>query len=81
MSDERILGIVAGQQSRILDRFYQVNGSLRRQYEGSGLGLAVIKEIAASHEGTIGVESRPGEGNTFRRSLPAMAPAEEQAHA
>ncbi|MGD8793012.1 MAG: ATP-binding protein [Anaerolineae bacterium] len=65
------IGIPAGHQERIFDRFYQVDGSFRRVYGGSGLGLALVKEIVETHRGAIRVQSEPGKGSTFTVALPA----------
>lgn len=71
VSDQGI-GIPAGHEERIFERFYQVDGTIRRQYGGSGLGLALVKEIVERHRGTVTVESREGEGTTFRVCLPEV---------
>ncbi|MFL7793246.1 MAG: ATP-binding protein [Anaerolineae bacterium] len=65
------IGIAPDQQERIFDRFYQVNGSSKRRYGGVGLGLALVKEIAEAHGGTVTVESRENEGSIFTVTLPA----------
>jgi len=59
------VGIPADQLERIFERFYQVNGSVRRQYGGVGLGLALVKSIVETYGGRVTVESRVGEGSTF----------------
>ena len=64
------IGIAPDQQKRIFDRFYQIDGSTRRQYGGLGLGLALVKEIVGVHGGVVDVESRVGEGSTFTVRLP-----------
>jgi len=64
------IGIAADQQSRIFGRFYQVNGTASRRYGGSGLGLAVVKEIVEAHGGSISVASVLGEGSTFTLYFP-----------
>ena len=66
------IGIAPDQQKRIFDRFYQVDGSSRRRYGGVGLGLALVKEIAEAHGGTVTVESRENEGSTFTVTLPVL---------
>ena len=50
--------------------FYQVDSSQTRDYEGSGLGMALAKELVELHHGTITVESREGKGSTFTVRLP-----------
>jgi signal transduction histidine kinase len=64
------IGIPLDQQQRIFDRFYQVDGSVRRRYGGMGLGLALAKEVIEAHGGTIGVESEEGKRSTFTVTLP-----------
>src|SRR5204862_550666 len=74
----------------ILDQFYQVDGSLTRKHEGTGLGLALVKRLVGMHGGEVGVQSRVGEGTSFHFRLPgavcamdepARDPAEEEADA
>ena len=66
------IGISPSEQSKIFQRFYQVDGSATRRYGGTGLGLAVAKAIIESHGGKIGVKSRPGEGSIFFFNLPKV---------
>ncbi len=67
------LGIPEDQLERIFERFYQVDGSMSRRFGGAGLGLALVKEIAEAHGGSVSVHSQPGEGSTFRVTLPVRA--------
>ena len=64
------IGIPPAQLQRIFERFTQVEGSASRRYEGSGIGLALAKEIVNLHGGTISVESEMGRGSTFTLKLP-----------
>ena len=64
------IGIPPEHLHRIFDRFAQVEGSATRRYEGSGIGLALVKEIVTLHGGKIVVESRQSYGSTFTLTLP-----------
>jgi signal transduction histidine kinase/class 3 adenylate cyclase len=64
------IGIPGDQLERIFDRFTQVEGSATRRYEGTGIGLALVKEIVDLHRGRIAVESKLGQGSTFTMTLP-----------
>ncbi len=64
------IGIPADQLPRVFDRFYQADASLTRAYEGTGIGLTLVKELVALHGGTLGVESTTGRGTTFTVRLP-----------
>ncbi len=55
---------------RIFERFYRVDRGRSRDEGGTGLGLAIVKHAAQRHGGRVEVESRPGEGATFRVLLP-----------
>jgi len=60
------IGIHQDQIDKIFDRFYQVDGSHTREHEGTGIGLALTKELVDLHKGKIEVESEEGKGTTFR---------------
>jgi len=67
---DRGLGIPPEKQGRIFERFYQVDASSRRRFGGMGLGLAIVEELLELQGSSIELESRPGEGSTFRFVLP-----------
>ena len=69
VSDQGI-GIAKEQQKRIFDRFYQIDSSATRRYEGTGVGLSIAKRIVEAHGGDIWVQSRLGKGSSFSFSLP-----------
>jgi signal transduction histidine kinase/class 3 adenylate cyclase len=64
------IGIPREYQSSIFERFTQVESSATRKYEGSGIGLALVKEIITLHGGEITLESELGRGSTFTMTLP-----------
>ena len=54
----------------MFDRFYQVDSSTTRAFRGTGLGLALVKDLLEQMGGTVGVESEQGVGSTFTVTLP-----------
>jgi len=69
------IGIAAGEQQRIFERFYRVDQARDRQSGGSGLGLPIVAEIAQAHGGGVTVWSKVGSGSTFTLRLPDGPPA------
>lgn len=63
-------GVRPQERKRIFDRFYRADDLLSRRTEGTGLGLAIAKKIVELHGGRIEVDSKVGEGSTFRVVLP-----------
>ena len=66
-------GIPLGDQQRIFERFYRVDGARSRATGGTGLGLAIVKHVCANHGGEATVWSEPGRGSTFTMRLPGAA--------
>jgi signal transduction histidine kinase len=64
------IGIPPREQERIFDRFYQVEPSLTRHFEGMGLGMSIAKGMVELHGGRIWVESVVGMGSSFTFALP-----------
>jgi signal transduction histidine kinase/CheY-like chemotaxis protein/ligand-binding sensor domain-containing protein/AraC-like DNA-binding protein len=74
-------GITEGSLPFIFDRFYQADDSHTRQGEGTGIGLALTKELVKLMEGTISVKSQIGKGTEFEVKLPIRQIAEyKEAH-
>jgi signal transduction histidine kinase/CheY-like chemotaxis protein/AraC-like DNA-binding protein len=71
-------GIKKEHQDKIFNRFYQVDDSTTREFEGSGIGLALTKELIELHGGTIEVTSEYGKGTTFIIRLPLGQSRETQ---
>lgn len=64
------IGISKENLTKVFDRFYQVDNSETRQYSGTGIGLALVKEFTEFLKGSIEVESEPGKGTIFKIDLP-----------
>ena len=69
------IGIGADDLSRLGKPFVQVQNDYTRQFEGTGLGLSLVKGLVTLHDGTMSIESAPNEGTTVTISLPVAGPA------
>ncbi|GGR10776.1 hypothetical protein GCM10008957_24390 [Deinococcus ruber] len=63
-------GIPAAELPRVFERFHRVEGARGRSFEGTGIGLALVKELVGLHGGEISVSSTVGVGTTFQVQLP-----------
>ncbi len=74
------IGIPGENLNHVFDRFYQADASSTRAQKGTGIGLALVKELVALQKGSITAESAPGKGTTFIIKLPVLIPetGEEQ---
>ncbi len=70
-------GIPLNHQKRIFERFYQVDPARERTGGGIGLGLAIVRHVATNHGGEVKVESKVGEGSTFKLLVPISDGAPE----
>jgi signal transduction histidine kinase len=66
------IGIPLDQHSKIWRRFYQVDGSATRRYNGLGLGLTIVKTVIERHGGKVSLNSEPGKGSTFTFTIPKI---------
>ncbi|MDY6783004.1 MAG: ATP-binding protein [Cyanobacteriota bacterium] len=66
------IGIPVERRDRIFAPFEQGDGSIERQYDGAGLGLAIARSLVELHGGTIGVETEEGKGSCFTFTLPLV---------
>jgi signal transduction histidine kinase len=64
------IGIDADEQQRLFERFFRASTASDQQIPGTGLGLYIARAIVEAHDGSISVESVPGEGTSFRIDLP-----------
>ncbi|WP_117212842.1 sensor histidine kinase [Allorhizocola rhizosphaerae] len=74
-------GLTAEQQERVFERFYRADSARTRRADGhvsTGLGLAIVAALVSAHDGKVEVDSRPGEGATFRVFLPLLPQIDEE---
>ncbi|MBD2356521.1 response regulator [Tolypothrix sp. FACHB-123] len=65
------IGIPVSYQNKLFQPFVQVDSKLNRQYEGTGLGLTLVKQITELHGGSVSLSSELGKGSCFTIRLPA----------
>ena len=68
------IGIAPEHISHIFQPFIQIDSALNRRYEGTGLGLALVKQIVELHGGSVGLTSEVGVGSCFTIDLPCVDP-------
>jgi len=64
------IGIAAADQPKLFQPFIQLDSSLNRRYEGTGLGLTLVKQIVELHGGSVSLTSQLGQGSCFTICLP-----------
>ncbi|MFZ0455356.1 MAG: response regulator [Ignavibacteriaceae bacterium] len=64
------IGIPQEELSKLFDRFYQVDSSFTKEHQGTGIGLALVKELVELHRGSISVASEIGQWTEFTITLP-----------
>lgn len=65
------VGIPADQIAHVFDRFHRIEGQPGRTHEGSGIGLALVRDLVNLHDGTVSVVSVEGQGSVFTVRIPA----------
>lgn len=63
-------GIPASEHEKIFERFYRLGSELRRETQGVGIGLSIVKHVVEAHGGRVRVESEVGKGSSFTIELP-----------
>lgn len=66
------IGIPAELHEKVFDLFYQVDSSVTREHQGSGLGLSIVRKYVEAHGGQVWIEDRPERGCIFHLILPAL---------
>ena len=72
------IGITPENQLKLFQPFVQIDGSLNRQYQGTGLGLMLVKQIVELHGGSVSLTSEFGRGSCFTVRLPYRARREDR---
>ncbi|MEP6565066.1 MAG: HAMP domain-containing sensor histidine kinase [Mesorhizobium sp.] len=73
------IGIAEADFANLGKPFMQIQNDYTRRFEGTGLGLSLVKGLVALHEGTMSIESMPGEGTTVAISFPVNGPKDRPA--
>ena len=68
------IGIPSNRLDEVFEPFHQLDASSTRRYGGTGLGLALVKEIVSAHGSIVNVKSEEGKGSTFSFPLLAAQP-------
>lgn len=74
------IGIPKEKMDMIFERFIQVDKSISRNNEGSGIGLSLVKELVIMHNGTISVNSKIGKGSDFIVEIPVHTTNDNESH-
>ena len=67
------IGMTAEERDRVFDEFYRVKSEYTSHVPGTGLGLTLAKRLVEAHQGTITVQSAPGQGSTFAVRIPTAS--------
>ncbi len=64
------IGIPAGEADKVFEKFFRASNAIKKEPDGSGLGLFIARDIIEKHNGSIWFETHPGAGTTFSLTLP-----------
>ena len=78
--EDRGPGIPASEHRKIFERFYRIGSEMRRDTQGVGIGLSIVKHIVDAHGGRVEVRSAPGSGSRFTLLLPLKKTVEGETH-
>jgi two-component system OmpR family sensor kinase len=70
-------GLRQDQAEHVFERFYRADQARTRKAGGTGLGLAIVAALVAAHDGTVALKTAPGQGATFRITLPLAPEAQD----
>ncbi|HEX3389618.1 MAG TPA: HAMP domain-containing sensor histidine kinase [Streptosporangiaceae bacterium] len=70
-------GLRRDQAEHVFERFYRADQARTRRAGGTGLGLAIVAALVAAHDGTVALQTAPGQGATFRITLPLAPEAQD----
>ncbi len=70
-------GLRQDQAEHVFERFYRADQARTRKAGGTGLGLAIVAALVAAHNGTVALKTAPGQGATFRITLPLAPEAQD----
>lgn len=76
--EDQGVGIPKGETEKVFERFYRTGDEFTRKVKGSGLGLALVRELVHAHGGTIKLSSEPHKGSTFTIRLPLISDKENK---
>jgi two-component system OmpR family sensor kinase len=71
-------GLRRDQAEHVFERFYRADQARTRTAGGTGLGLAIVAALVAAHDGTVALQTAPGQGATFRITLPLAPEARDR---
>jgi two-component system OmpR family sensor kinase len=71
-------GLRPDQAEHVFERFYRADQARTRTAGGTGLGLAIVAALVAAHDGTVSLQTAPGQGATFRITLPLAPEARDR---